>query len=262
MQSIVSFSGGKDSTAMLLQLIERDSPIDEILFCDTGVEFPAMYDHISDVQKFINRNITIIHPDHDFYWYFSWYKRKSKTCKHPDVTGLGFPGFMFRWCTSYLKIGPINKYCRQYESFQTYIGYSADEEFRTQRPSIKKRKNLIFPLIEWNITGKAALKLCYESGFSWNGLYDHFNRLSCWLCPLQTLVDLKQLYIHFPDYWEQLKGLEKLSLKLVGRSMRTDFSLHQLEVRFNREIYSDNSQISFDFFSPGPGEERKHKMIR
>ena len=43
---IVSFSGGKDSTAMLLKMIEKGMPIDEIIFCDTTAEFPEMYDHI------------------------------------------------------------------------------------------------------------------------------------------------------------------------------------------------------------------------
>ena len=46
---LVSFSGGKDSTAMLLGMLERDMKIDCILFCDTGLEFPAMYDHIAKV---------------------------------------------------------------------------------------------------------------------------------------------------------------------------------------------------------------------
>ena len=36
MKHIVNFSGGKDSTAMLLKMIEKDMPIDEIIFCDTG----------------------------------------------------------------------------------------------------------------------------------------------------------------------------------------------------------------------------------
>ncbi|WP_132587301.1 phosphoadenosine phosphosulfate reductase domain-containing protein [Allofournierella massiliensis] len=35
-------SGGKDSTAMLLRLVEENRPIDEILYCDTGWEFPQM----------------------------------------------------------------------------------------------------------------------------------------------------------------------------------------------------------------------------
>ena len=46
MKHIVQLSGGKDSTAMLLMMLERGMPVDEILFCDTGVEFPAMALHL------------------------------------------------------------------------------------------------------------------------------------------------------------------------------------------------------------------------
>ncbi len=53
MEHIVQFSGGKDSTAMLLMMLEKDMPIDEIIFCDTGKEFPQMYEHIEKVQKYI-----------------------------------------------------------------------------------------------------------------------------------------------------------------------------------------------------------------
>ena len=42
----VSCSGGKDSTAMLLLMIERDMPIDVVLTSDTGMYFPEMYEHI------------------------------------------------------------------------------------------------------------------------------------------------------------------------------------------------------------------------
>ena len=40
---VVSCSGGKDSTAMLLLMIERGMPIDMVLVADTGLEFPEMY---------------------------------------------------------------------------------------------------------------------------------------------------------------------------------------------------------------------------
>ena len=33
----VSVSGGKDSTALLLLMIERGSPIDVVLYADTGI---------------------------------------------------------------------------------------------------------------------------------------------------------------------------------------------------------------------------------
>lgn len=65
MKHIVKFSGGKDSTAMLL-LLERGLPVDEIIFCDTGCEYPEVYEHIKAVEKYIGRQITVLHPPHAF----------------------------------------------------------------------------------------------------------------------------------------------------------------------------------------------------
>ena len=63
---VVSFSGGKDSTAMLLRMLEEGMHVDVILFCDTGLEFPEMYDHIDKVEKKIGRKIVRLHPEKDF----------------------------------------------------------------------------------------------------------------------------------------------------------------------------------------------------
>ena len=74
---IVSFSGGKDSTAMLLMMVEREYPIDEIIFCDTGKEFPALYRHIDKIEEYINRPITRLKPDKTFdYLMFEHIKKK------------------------------------------------------------------------------------------------------------------------------------------------------------------------------------------
>ena len=51
----VSLSGGKDSTAMLLLMIERDMPIDLVLTADTGMEFPEMYQHLAKVDDYLFR---------------------------------------------------------------------------------------------------------------------------------------------------------------------------------------------------------------
>lgn len=63
----VSLSGGKDSTAMLLLMIERGMPIDMVLSADTGMEFPEMYEHLAklDEHLFRERGIhitTLRHP--------------------------------------------------------------------------------------------------------------------------------------------------------------------------------------------------------
>ena len=62
---VVSFSGGKDSTAMLLMMIERNMTIDEIVFFDTGWEWGQVYENVKLVEKMISvENIM-------FFWNFS-----------------------------------------------------------------------------------------------------------------------------------------------------------------------------------------------
>lgn len=41
---IASVSFGKDSLAMVLLILERGLPMDEVVFYDTGMEFKAIYD--------------------------------------------------------------------------------------------------------------------------------------------------------------------------------------------------------------------------
>ena len=43
MKYIASVSFGKDSLAMLLYILEKNLPLDEVLFYDTGMEFQAIY---------------------------------------------------------------------------------------------------------------------------------------------------------------------------------------------------------------------------
>lgn len=58
----VSLSGGKDSTAMLLLMIERGLPINTVLWADTGMEFPEMYDHIRKVDDYLYRSVVSTSP--------------------------------------------------------------------------------------------------------------------------------------------------------------------------------------------------------
>ena len=38
---------------MLLLMIERDMPIDVVLFADTGMEFPEMYEHLKKLDAYL-----------------------------------------------------------------------------------------------------------------------------------------------------------------------------------------------------------------
>mgnify|MGYP002508879737 CR=1 FL=1 len=122
MKHIVNFSGGKDSTAMLLKMIEKDMPIDEIIFCDTGKEFPEMYEHIEKVEKYINIPITKLKSMETFdELMFEHIKTKGK---NKGQKGYSWPGTKIRWCTTKLKTQMIEQYLRKYkgEEIIHYIG--------------------------------------------------------------------------------------------------------------------------------------------
>lgn len=199
---IVSFSGGKDSTCMLLKLLEENYPVDEIVFMDTGKEFQGLYKHINKVEKYINRPITRLKSDESFEYYM--FNHLLTTGKGKGMNGYGWPTIRTRWCTIYLKINVIGKYLRNKygRNYTEYIGIAVDEFKRT------KEKNKIYPLVDWNITEAMALRYCYEKGFNWDGLYEHFDRVSCWCCPLGSQKSYYILYKFYPELWEELKDMD------------------------------------------------------
>ena len=54
---VVAFSGGKDSTAMLLRMLELGEHIDEIVFADPLFEFPELYDYLKRIELVIGRGL-------------------------------------------------------------------------------------------------------------------------------------------------------------------------------------------------------------
>lgn len=66
---IASVSFGKDSLAMLLMLIEKQYPLDEVIFYDTGMEFKAIYnirDKMKQLLKEKNIKYTELKPEIPF----------------------------------------------------------------------------------------------------------------------------------------------------------------------------------------------------
>ncbi|MEG1385568.1 MAG: phosphoadenosine phosphosulfate reductase family protein [Oscillospiraceae bacterium] len=229
----------KDSTAMLLMMLEKQMPIDLILFCDTGLEFPAMYDHIDKVEKYIGMPITRVKAEHDYEYYFldAPVRRQHATAFSEQFglnhSGYGWAGPKMRWCTSVLKDTPRDRFLRplrqNYEVIE-YIGLAADEIYRLKRKR-NQLPNHRHPLVDWGITEKQALDYCYSKGFDFGGLYQYFARVSCWCCPLQSLSELRILRLKFPALWQQLLDWDSKT----WRNFRADYSVDELDKRFTFE---------------------------
>lgn len=232
---IVSFSGGKDSTAMILHLLESGEDITEILYVDTGWEFQEITEHIAAFEKRIGMQITRLESEQSFNYLLTDVPVKRKESGEV-VNGIGWPWLKTRWCTSQ-KIILQDRYTKEkYGNPVRCIGYAADEYKRARKMilSNKGRLNFRFPLIEAGITEAMALKMCYAAGFDFGGMYEVFPRVSCWCCPLQRESELFRLFEGWPELWEELQRMDKAQ-EHTGRTFRPDgVTVASLTKRFQR----------------------------
>ena len=120
---VVSCSFGKDSTAMLLKMLELGMQVDVVLFCDTGLEFSQLYEHMHKVEENTGIKVTTVKSEHSFeYLMFD----KPIKRKKPDLqgkTGFSWAGPLMRWCTNLLKTVPREKYLRELRQKYDVIEY-------------------------------------------------------------------------------------------------------------------------------------------
>lgn len=192
MSNIISLSGGKDSTALLLEMLERNEPVHSVVWFDTGWEFPEMPRHIEKLSKYTGIEIVTLHPKHPFDELLVRYK--------------GWPTMFKRWCTA-IKCDTIDVFNRKHKGTQC-IGFAADEEKRTQSNRLKRATSTRFPLIEYGITEAEALCICMSHGFTWDGLYDVFDRVSCFCCPLGGKRDARKLRKYYPKLWARVLEMD------------------------------------------------------
>ena len=125
--------------------------------------------------------------------------------------GNGWPGIRVRWCTGQLKTHLISKEVNRLKKEKNavhYVGIATDEAWRC--------KGEVYPLVEWGITEAEALKICYDRGFDFGGLYEIYHRASCWCCPFQRIDELRKLRQHHPELWAKLLGMDARTIAQYG----------------------------------------------
>ena len=100
LRHIASVSFGKDSLAMLLLLLEKEMPLDEVIFYNSGVEFQAIYDIRDRVRPILEQRgirFTELKPDVSFL--YQMLERPVFSKKRGSHLGDGWCGGTGRWGT-------------------------------------------------------------------------------------------------------------------------------------------------------------------
>lgn len=140
---VVSFSGGKDSTAMLLRMMELEMKIDIVLYCDTWMEFPAMYRHVEKIKKIVEdagiKFVTLKNEKSFKYLMLEHQPERRKSTQEKlggNPKGYSWADSRSRWCTSKLKTELLKKYKQELQEkydVVEYVGLAFDEQYRLER---------------------------------------------------------------------------------------------------------------------------------
>ena len=246
---IASCSFGKDSLAMVLKIMEKGMPLDEVIFFDTGMEFDSIYHNRDKVRILLGKKgvkfTELRSKNHFLYDMFvrPVRYRDQKDKPYPYHYGYGWCGARgIRWGTSG-KLSAIKKhYKEEYpnEQITEYVGIAYGEPERIQSISDKEDIKKTYPLVEWRMTEKDCLNYCYSQGWDWNEngieLYGVLDRVSCWCCQNKNLKELRNIYQFLPEYWQRLRGLQsRIDIPMKGNGK----SVFQLEERFQKELKDD-----------------------
>lgn len=252
----ISLSGGKDSVALFLKILEMGVKLDEVVTVDLGDEFPAVYDvllYVASICLKENIKFTVLTiPETEEYKEFvketgmeigMFMFNVFFHIKENGERGFGWCG-KCRWGTA-IKRQLINNYYQSLDRFVVeYVGIAADE---THRIDIEPHKNYAksYPLIKWNMSEKDCLEYCYNHNIYWrqNGirLYDILDRVSCMHCQQKNLKELRNIRKHLTELWESFKCWQEN----IPYPYRSDgCTIQDLDRRF---VLEDAQLSIFDF---------------
>lgn len=194
-QIVVSVSGGKDSTAMCLNLFEQGYTKNDFMrvFCDTGWEYPETYEYLKELEDIVGpiQHIKLDIPVAD--------ENKESVKKVEEMIGREsafvrlvykkrmFPSRVVRFCTDNLKFKPLKKFYNDLDADPVNLVGIRREESKRRSKMDEWEWNQGFncwthrPIIAW--TEKEVIDIHTRFGVIPNRRYlTGMHRVSCYPC--------------------------------------------------------------------------------
>jgi len=202
---VVAFSGGKDS-AVVLYLVRQLKPDIEVVFCNTGVEYPETYEYINFLEKEWNLNLIRL----KFYKKSFWDCVKEYGLPSQKSTKRGQPSVR---CCYYLKERPMQHAIKEHRWQASFDGITASEN-RNRMFWAKEQGSCFFhkkwkiqkvrPILWW--TEEEVWQFIKDNGIPYNSVYDKgCVRCGCMPCTA------------FLDWRNQLRSVNPRMYKMINK---------------------------------------------
>lgn len=192
----VSFSGGKDSLATLLLVLDAGVR-PKLLFVDTGLEFEETK---ASVREAAERHAleVVCESAGDSFW--------------KNVEIFGPPGRDYRWCCKTCKLGPATRLIQKHfpRGVLSFIGQRAYEsEQRARKGSVWRNpwtpnQLAASPIQKW--TAMHVWLYLFSKRERYNPLYEEgLERIGCFMCPATDVAELNKVKEMGREYqrWQQ-----------------------------------------------------------
>lgn len=214
---VTSYGAGTNSTAKLIEMFNRGTRPDLILFADTGAERPETYDYVEVFSLWLRERdfpeITVV--------------KNAITLEDDCLKRKALPSlaYGFKTCSQRWKAEQQDKYLNNWqrarevwksgEKIIKTVGYDAGEWHRAKDYEDKKYK-LWYPLIEWEIDREQCTKIICKAGLPQPG------KSSCFFCPSMKKHEILELRDNHPDLLRRALDIESnaelTSIDGLGRS--------------------------------------------
>ena len=234
---IVSVSGGKDSTAMCLHLLEQGYTKNDFIrvFADTGWEHKNTYLYLDELEKTIGKIERVkqhIEPKPEYREIIDYFEKKigwQSPFIREVINTQFFPKGFAKWCTKKLKINPLKKFFDSIDDDYVDLVGIRKEESKSRSQMREWEYNDFFdcwvhrPIINW--TEQDVIDIHHRFNLVPNRLYlNGSSRVGCYPCVYSKKSEIKLLDSARIDIIRELESVvQNLMFERTSRTEKLCF---------------------------------------